>query len=74
MLKCHIDKKKNKIWTKANGTAADLMVETAATIQAIYQNINKKNPEAAKGYKTHLLGLLLDPESPIWKEETPCTK
>ena len=28
----------------------------------------KENPEAAKGYKLHLLGLLLDPDSPVWKE------
>lgn len=72
MLKCHINrsgKKAGKIWIKATGTAENLMVETAALIKTVYKNINAQNPEAAKGNKDHLIGLLLDPESPIWKED-----
>ena len=69
MIKCHINKKKDKVWVKGNGTAQELMVETAAMIQEIYQTINSQNPEAAQGYKNHLLGTLLDPSSPVWKEK-----
>lgn len=68
MLKCHVNKKKGHNWVKANGTAQELMVETAALIQQTYQAINEQNPEAARGYKNHLLGTLLDPKSPVWKE------
>lgn len=67
MLKCKI-KREGTIRVKATGTAHDLMVETAAAIQEVYNGIKKKNPEAAAGYKSHLIGLLLDPNSPVWKE------
>lgn len=67
MLKCNI-KKGGTIRVKASVTAQDLMVETCALIQEIYRNINQANPEAAKEYKVQLLGVLLDPKSPVWKE------
>lgn len=69
MLKCNIDQKKDKIQVETSGTAQNMMVETAVLIQQVFQGINAQNPEAAKGYKSHLLGLLLDPESPVWEEE-----
>ena len=68
MLKCNIDQKKDKIQVKTSGTAHEMMVETAVLIQQVFQGINAQNPEAAKGYKNHLLGTLLDPKSPVWKE------
>lgn len=69
MIRCNIKKgKPGRLWVTASGTAEDLTAETGALIQAVYQNINKTNPEAAEGYKLHLLGLLLDPSSPVWKE------
>ena len=68
MLKCKI-KREGNIRVKATGTAQDLMVETGAAIHEVYQGIKKKNPEAAEGYKNHLIGLLLDPNSPVWREE-----
>lgn len=68
MLKCNI-KKGGTIRVKASGTAQDLMVETCALIQEIYRNINQANPDAANGYKRHLLGMLLNPDSPVWKGE-----
>lgn len=67
MLKCKI-KRKGLVFVKASGTAEDLMVETATLIQEVYKNINQQNPEAASGYKLALIGTLLDPESPVWKE------
>lgn len=68
MLKCKI-KRKGTIRVKATGTAQDLMVETAAAIHEVYAGIKKENREAADGYKNQLLGLLLDPNSPVWEEE-----
>lgn len=69
MLKCHIDSKKRKHqWVKANGTAQELRLETTALVKLIYENLNSQNPEAAKEYKHQLIGVLLDPESPVWKE------
>ena len=69
MIKCHINKKKDKVWAKTSGTAQDMMVETAVLIQQIFQGIHAQNPEAAQGYKLNLLGTLLDPNSPAWKEK-----
>jgi hypothetical protein len=53
---------------KATGTEQDLMVETAALIQELYKGISQENTTAAKWYKNNLIGLLLDPKSPVWKE------
>ena len=68
MIKCNI-KRQGHVRVKASGTAQDLMVETAAMIQEIYQTINAQIPEAAQEYKNRLLGTLLDPNSPVWKEK-----
>lgn len=69
MLKCHIDKAKKNLRVKAKGTPHDLMVETAAMIETLHQQIHKANPEAANEYKLKLLGVLLDPNTPVWKED-----
>ena len=68
MLKCKI-KKGGTIRVKATGTAKDIMAETCAMIQEIYRNINRQNPEAAKGYKNSLVVTLLRADSPVWKED-----
>lgn len=74
MLKCNIkySGRGSGIRVKADGTAKELMAETAALIATVYQNINKANPEAAKGFKHALIGVLLDPDSPVWKGEGIC--
>lgn len=69
MLKCNINRNKKKQWTKGAGTPNDLMVETAALIGTVYKNIRKECPDAAKQYKMELIGLMLDPASPVWKGE-----
>lgn len=68
MLKCKI-KKGGKLRVKASGTAEDLMLETCAMIQNVYEGIKRQNPEAAKGYKNHLIVTLLNADSPVWKGE-----
>ena len=69
MLKCHIRRgKRGHQWVKTAGTADDIMVELSALISLIYQGINRKNPEAAKMFRNQLIGVLLDPTSPVWKE------
>ena len=67
MLKCNI-KRSGTIRVKASGTPQDLMVETAAVINEVYNGINKTSQVAANEYKLKLIGLLLDPNSPVWKE------
>ena len=69
MLKCHIDRAKKKVWVKAKGTPHDLMVETTCLIRDIFHHINQEVPDAAKEYKMKLLGMLLNPESPVWTED-----
>lgn len=67
MINCRI-KRGGLCIIKASGTAKDMMVETAAMIQAIYTKVRQSNPEAAEGYKEALLVTLLDPKSPVFKE------
>lgn len=68
MLKCNI-KRSGTIRVKASGTAQDLVAETAAAIHEVHNGINKTSQVAAKEYRLRLIGLLLDPDSPVWKEE-----
>ena len=68
MLKCNIKRNRGGP-IKACGTAEDLMAEVGVVIKKVYQAIHKQNPEAAKEFKNHLIGLLLDPKSPVWKEK-----
>ena len=71
MLKCEIKKtgRGTVLKLSATGTAKEITVDTAALIGAVYQNINKKSPEAAEDFKHVLIGVLLDPDSPVWTEE-----
>lgn len=71
MLKCRIGGKKKRIWIKAKGTARELVVESAAIVGNIYQNLNEKNPTAALEFKNTIIGVLLDPASPVWQKEEP---
>ena len=69
MLKCNINRKKNRVRIKGDGTAYDLMLETSCLIGDVYRNIKKSAPADAQGFKNALIGVLLDPDSPVWKEE-----
>ena len=66
MIKVKINKSK-RIFIEADGTAHDLMIETAAIIGLVYSAIRKKNKESAETFKNNLIGVLLDPETPVWK-------
>ena len=68
MIKCNI-KREGRVRVKATGTAQDMRVETAVLIKEVHRSILEQSPEAARGYRRHLMGLLLDPKSPVWKED-----
>lgn len=69
MLKCRINKKRRMSWVRGSGTAREVLLEIAILIMVVYQGLMEKNPEVAKAFKNELLGVLLDPRSPVWKEE-----
>lgn len=69
MLKCKVSKRKDVIRVKAKGIPKDLMLETAMVIRTVYEGISRTSPEAATQYKNTLIGVLLDPDSPVWKGE-----
>ena len=71
MLKCRIGGKKKLIWIEAKGTGQELVVESAALVGNIYRNIHKENPAAALEFKNTIIGILLDPASPVWQKEEP---
>lgn len=68
MIKCNINRAKDRVQVKASGTTADCMVETAMAIQQIYRGLKSQNPEAADNYRRHIIGIIIDPDSPVWKE------
>lgn len=69
MIKCHI-KRIGKSQVRASGTAEDLVPEVGMVILEIQRVLFKKNPATAKAFKNRLIGLLLDPKSPVWQEVT----
>ena len=68
MLKCKIKKGRSSRF-RINGTIGDLSNETCLLVNQVYKGIQKKYPAAADAYKNRLLACLLDPESPVWKED-----
>lgn len=68
MLRCRMNKKKNRARVKAGGKLSELVTESAAIIRIVYESLAKTNPEAAKEYRRTLMGVLLDPNSPIFKK------
>lgn len=67
MIKFHITRKK-KIKLTIDGTPDDLWKETAIFVSQVYKAIKKKYPDSAETYKITLLGVLIAPDSPVWKE------
>lgn len=69
MIKCHVQRRRrSRVWVKASGSLDELVPEACVVIALVYSAIHKKNPEAAKEFRNRIIGLLLDPESPVWKE------
>lgn len=69
MLKCNIDKDKGKGYLKSKGDIDNVIVETLTLIKQLYRGIVQQSPDAAKHFKNTIIGVLLDPNSPVWKEE-----
>lgn len=69
MLKCNIDRQKKIVRIKGNGTPYDLYAEATVLIRDIYHHIHEQSPDQAQAFKNTLIGTLLDPDSPVWKEE-----
>lgn len=67
MLKCNV-RESSTVYVQARGPMDKLVTETAVVVQAVYRGILAKHPEVAKEFRNRLLGVLLDPESPVWKE------
>lgn len=68
MIKCKLNKKKNYLRLKVRDSLPVVTTETLALIQSIYEGIVDKSPKAAEEYKNALIGVLLDPNSPIFKK------
>ena len=66
MVKCNIDKEKNRVRITVKGTAHIAAVETAALISSIYLELLAKNPEAADEYKRKIIAFAIAPDSPVW--------
>lgn len=71
MLKCNINSKGlGLVKVRARGTAEDLVPEVGMVVKMVHNNIHRESPEAAKVFKNRLIGLLLDPKSPVWNADS----
>ena len=68
MLKCNIDRQKKIIRIKAKGTPYELYAEAAVLIRDIYNHIHEQAPDQADAFKNTIIGTMIDPDSPVWKE------
>ena len=68
MLKCKIDKKTGRIYVKTKGDLTTIAVEALVLLKRLHCGIERQNPEAAKEFKNVVIGTMLDPRSPVWKE------
>lgn len=69
MLKCNIDKDKGKGYLKSKGDIDNVIVEALTLIKQLYLGIEQESSAAAKHFKNTIIGMLLDPDSPVWKED-----
>lgn len=69
MLKCRINRAKGPVRVKASGDLNTITVEVMALIKEVNQGISQKNPEAGCVFRNKLIAAILDPASPLWKEE-----
>lgn len=68
MIKC-IKKRDGTLRVHSKGSAHDMALETLVIIMKLYQGIKEENPELAEMYKKNIIGVTLDPNSPVWKED-----
>lgn len=68
MLKCKIDKKTGRIRVHTKGDLSTITTEVLTLFKDLHRNIEQQNPEAAKEFKNTVIGAMLDPRSPVWKE------
>ena len=69
MLKCKIDRAKGTVKVNTKGDLSAITVEVLALFKEIHRGIEKQNPEAAREFKNTVTGAMLDPRSPLWREE-----
>lgn len=69
MLKCKVNKKKKRVRVKACGDMHTIVVEVLALFKTIHRAIEQKNPEDAQNFRNMVTAAMLDPASPLWKED-----
>ena len=68
MIKCTI-KSQGTVRVRAEGTPQDITNETLVLIKEVLRGLSKQDPELAKECRNVMVAALLDPNSPLWKEE-----
>ena len=69
MLKCRINRAKGLVQVKSKGDLNTITVEVLALIKEVNRGIEKQNPEAGRAFRNTLTAAMLDPTSPLWKED-----
>lgn len=69
MIKCKINKKSGTVKVEAKGAGYDISIETLEFIGEVYRGINRQNPEAGESFKKTIIAGVLDPNSPVFKED-----
>lgn len=70
MLKVDINRKtENPDSVMARGDIAEITVEVAAVINALYTQFNLKAPPVAEAFRCALTELVTLPDSPLWEAQ-----
>ena len=66
MIKCKIDKSKGKGVVKAKGMSDEVVAEILTLIHIIYQQVPDEHKTS---FKNTIIGGVLDPKSPVWRDD-----
>lgn len=70
MLKVDIDKRGGGGATiTAQGDIIEILADTGLTINGIHMQLKRSDPVLAQLYRSELIRLLTDPNTPLWKDD-----
>ena len=69
MLKCHLDKDKNKFKVKATGNMISILADVTYVVNSIYGSLMRDDPISAMLFKEMFLDVVNDDRSPVFKTD-----
>ena len=69
MLKCHLDKDKNKFKVKVTGNMISILADVTYVVRRIYESLMRDDPISAMLFKEMFLDVVNDDRSPVFQTD-----